>query len=69
MSNELVRASTLSADFYLPWQGICLDMKRRAELYMLATKNALMNSFGNGLEISGYMLSALFVPPSEGKYG
>jgi hypothetical protein len=69
VSNEPVRASKLSADFYLPWQGICLDAKRLAALYMLAIKNALMNSFGNGLEISGYTLSASFVPLSEGKYG
>jgi hypothetical protein len=69
VSNELVRASKLPADSYLPWQAICLDTKRRPELYMLAIKNALMHSFGNGLEISGYTLSALSVPPCEGKYG
>jgi hypothetical protein len=69
VSNELVRASTLPADFYLPWQGIYLDTKRLAELCMLAIKNALMNSFENGLETSGYTLSVSFVPPCEGKYG
>src|SRR5215813_15099961 len=65
MSSKPVQRSKLLADSCPPWQGIYLDMKRRAGLYTPATRNGFTNSLGNGLEIFAYTRTTSSVAPSE----
>src|SRR5262245_47011805 len=65
MSSKPVQRSKLLADSCPPWQGIYLDMKRRAGLYTPATRNGFTNSLGNGLAIFAYTRTTSSVAPSE----
>src|SRR5215470_5698969 len=65
MSSKPVQRSKLLADSCPPWQGIYLDMKRRAGLYTPATRNGFTNSLGNGPEIFAYTHTTSSVAPSE----
>src|SRR5215471_6393422 len=67
--NTHVQRSKLLADSCPPWQGIYLDMKRRAGLYTPATRNGFTNSLGNGLEIFAYTRTTSSVAPSEKTIG
>src|SRR6516164_294961 len=65
VSSKPAQRSKLLADSFPPWQGIYLDMKRRAGLYTPATRSGFTNSLGNGPEIFAYTRTTSSVAPSE----
>jgi hypothetical protein len=64
-SSKPAQRSKLPADSCPPWQGIYLDMKKRAALYTPARRDGFKNSLGNGPETLGYTRTTSSVAPSE----